>query len=1150
MAGNSKKVVQLAELAAETIAITELEPNYGQFAGKQIKPNGQLQEYPDVRWWKQSVTIVPATVSHLFAYFRSARERNICLIRGAPANLERQPTLRQLAHQTKRGKDRGDHGFLDEPTKLFCLDVDGVAVSWRKNPEKAIRTVLGLLGERWASTSFVWFYTAGHGLERDNNKRWTGKIIDGKLRARIAFITERALNDSEASALTKICKAKVPEICLSLHTVQPNYIRRPLWLKHPDRDPLGNIATIGKFEGAFDYLSVPEDLTTRARWSKAQGHHSDIADHPDAETAVRAAGSGDSIRDHLKSAVLHLVNANPISEVTSFSDHAIAIVDQLMQMLERHREEIVANLAPFKRGWADVLHYVPDNMIDWAVWLLEHPSALTRKTIKLTKEDAPQEKTDGVTLESIYERVARAINRAREAASIWVTIRATHGLEEIYNNEMKAIPAEQREPYLRAELGELIAAPTGSRKSTLMRAAAVRFVAEHPDKSVVIAMPRHRLGDEQIELLQKEHPDGNYRAAVWRGRQAWDPEIGNGKEVQMCQRADEARELELSMLSVDSNLCKKGRGKKQVRCPLFDVCGYQRQKQIEANLWFVAHECMVHEQPKVFGEIGWLLIDELPLDAFMFGIDELVELPLDNLRTWPEWLDEDYDAQFLFDECNELYQALDRLKVSSDRHRGVPVAVRDLSTWEIRRKIGLEYKAKVEPDIRPTMSKRQVRAQLKKAAGNTVVDKRVTLWRQVNTGRYWAKTELYGGIKVLRGEKGDRVIRMVGKKHLAEGWRFVPTLVCDATGDVDLLRAIWSDLTAEPWPQLPRPNNVRIFQIVDRSIGKWAIAVEGKDKDKLEAKQKAARKMYAALLVRALAYGGRPVAAITYKSTEEWIRENCFLPSWLTLAHFGDVAGTNEFGEVAALFEIGRPLPQAEAVAQQAEALFADHVAERDFKIKKGSIPIVPDAAGHNTIKVDVWKHSHSIVEKLRWQVCEGSLIQAEGRARSGLRGELKIALDIHRWTDVPLPELGPVIAQLWDEVAVGLDGVMLAAEGVWLRAYADAERAYPDLMTAKALQKERERHGEDFERLLDKAVNMGICRSFHYRRAGSGTSATYAVFMADVTDPRKWLEARLGPLARFEPRLATIPIRDSYRECRQPPPTPRAGKASGRKGS
>ena len=50
---------------------------------------------------------------------------------------------------------------------------------------------------------------------------------------------------------------------------------------------------------------------------------------------------------------------------------------------------------------------------------------------------------------------------------------------------------------------ELLVAPTGSRKSTLMRAAAVRYVTEHPDKTVVILMPRHKLGDEQIEQLQR-----------------------------------------------------------------------------------------------------------------------------------------------------------------------------------------------------------------------------------------------------------------------------------------------------------------------------------------------------------------------------------------------------------------------------------------------------------------------------------------------------------------------------------------------------------------------------------------------------------------------------------------------------------------------
>ena len=56
-----------------------------------------------------------------------------------------------------------------------------------------------------------------------------------------------------------------------------------------------------------------------------------------------------------------------------------------------------------------------------------------------------------------------------------------------------------------------------------MRAAAVRYVTEQPSKTVVILVPRHKLGDEQIELLRNEHPDADYNAAVWRGRHADDP---------------------------------------------------------------------------------------------------------------------------------------------------------------------------------------------------------------------------------------------------------------------------------------------------------------------------------------------------------------------------------------------------------------------------------------------------------------------------------------------------------------------------------------------------------------------------------------------------------------------------------------------------
>jgi hypothetical protein len=108
-------------------------------------------------------------------------------------------------------------------------------------------------------------------------------------------------------------------------------------------------------------------------------------------------------------------------------------------------------------------------------------------------------------------------------------------------------------------------------------------------------MPRHKLGDEQIALLHREHPEGDYNAAVWRGRHAWDPHVGNGREQKMCQRSEEAADVEKAVLDVESSLCKHGRGGKAVKCPFYDICAYQQQKRVTANIWFAAHECAVHE---------------------------------------------------------------------------------------------------------------------------------------------------------------------------------------------------------------------------------------------------------------------------------------------------------------------------------------------------------------------------------------------------------------------------------------------------------------------------------------------------------------------------------------------------------------------------
>jgi hypothetical protein len=601
----------------------------------------------------------------------------------------------------------------------------------------------------------------------------------------------------------------------------------------------------------------------------------------------------------------------------------------------------------------------------------------------------------------------------------------------------------------------------------------------------------------------------------------------------MCQRAEEAKELETALLSVDAHLCSQGRGKKKIKCPLFDCCGYQRQKRTEANIWFAAHEMMVHEQPKAFGDIGLLMTDENPLDAFMFGVDnnDKCELALDKLLDLPAR----EDVGLLIYARKDLHILLSKLKPTE--HVGAPISLQSLEfefkDVEIpappggkgtiyiakhnnpRELASLEWRCKVEPDIRPNMTKAQMRKELLKAAGNAEVKARATLWELIDLA-IKDEVELCGRAQVQRGKNG-RTINMTGLRRLAKGWR-VQTLICDATGDAELLRAIWPQLETEeePWPQLPRPDGVRIFQIVNRSISKWAVAVEGKHKKEIARKAAAARRMYAAVLLKALEYGGAEVAVIVYKSTEEWIRQNCFVPDWLKLAHHGDLTGTNIFENVRALFEVGRLQPPPEAVVRQTEALFGEFITKRDYVKGKGRIPIVPDQAGHTAVEIELFQHRDPMVRRLLWQAREGAIIQTGGRARAGLRDETT-PLDIHRWTDVPVPELGPVEPVLWSEVDAGLDGLMLATGGVWLECMPDAVKAYPDLFSAHGLKFDRKSRGGGSLLIGILIRNLPLPRQIRYQRRGVGTRPVRAITLLDLEATRAWLEDRLGRLASFE---------------------------------
>src|SRR5262245_26654368 len=115
------KVIHLAERAQEILEITELTPRYNTFVGKRINLDGTIEQRPLATWWHQRVARVPATIAQFHLYLCEARKRNIILIPGAPANLERLVTRKWKAND-ERSDEHGAHGFLDEPTHVFFMD--------------------------------------------------------------------------------------------------------------------------------------------------------------------------------------------------------------------------------------------------------------------------------------------------------------------------------------------------------------------------------------------------------------------------------------------------------------------------------------------------------------------------------------------------------------------------------------------------------------------------------------------------------------------------------------------------------------------------------------------------------------------------------------------------------------------------------------------------------------------------------------------------------------------------------------------------------------------------------------------------------------------------------------------------------------------
>ena len=199
-----------------------------------------------------------------------------------------------------------------------------------------------------------------------------------------------------------------------------------------------------------------------------------------------------------------------------------------------------------------------------------------------------------------------------------------------------------------------------------------------------------------------------------------------------------------------------------------------------------------------------------------------------------------------------------------------------------------------------------------------------------------------------------------------------------------------------------------------------------------------------AILHRHLEFGGKPILVVAQKALAEWLKASG-LPPAIAVEHFNNISGLDDYRDVRLLITVGRTLPNVFDVEALAGALTGfDPVktaqpaaGPRWFdRITRGIR--LKDGTGY-AVKGDV--HPDPMAEAIRWQICEGELVQAIGRAR-GVNRTTATPLTVDIMADVVLPLIVDEVVQ-WPQVPAGAEVEMLVA-GIWLDSPTDMARCWP----------------------------------------------------------------------------------------------------------
>jgi hypothetical protein len=649
---------------------------------------------------------------------------------------------------------------------------------------------------------------------------------------------------------------------------------------------------------------------------------------------------------------------------------------------------------------------------------------------------------------------------------------------------------------------------TGGGKTQRAAAKIARFIREgklKPGWSVLYLVPRHELGEHIDDLFR----DLGLTAKVYRGRRADNPNIPRNMDLpkdertRMCVDLESLSRAEKCGKDITKACCKY----KELKCKFYDDgCGYQQQFPDEQpQVWICAHE-MLHYAQKRFGKIAFIVIDESFWKRGVYGVeargDETRGISLEDMALgMPEPI-----------ERHGLIKILQEHPLGGLEHKRLS---KKIKSEFCKLMIGFEWKRVNKLMLTPRMSAAEIKKVEKAIPATRTARRMVGVWGALRELVGDPKIKVSGRLILDENDAGQRILKVRGIKPVRKS-RQLPVFIMDATlPDKAILQAWFPQVEIVADIDVVMPEHVHVTQILGAPVSKRRLFRWRKKEPKAGQRNlKAIRRL---VIQWWLEHGRKPMLVICQQAVEEWLKK-AGLPDGISVAHYNNISGLDRFKDVGSLLLIGRTIPGPARVEAYAGALSG----HEPIKVPAGEwyqpVPRairMADGTGILVERCDL--HPDALGEQVRFQICEGEMMQALGRARA-INRTAESPLEIGIVADVVLPITVNKV-EVWQAPSRAVEP---EEEGAMLFSPHDMAEVWPWIWntpraakrTLKGLRARGAGTRDPFG-ILESYIPKGSRVAVLYQRVGRNQKLRPAAFdLPKQPIPRKWFEEKWKEIA------------------------------------